>query len=89
MPEIKRRAISMNNLISRAAAQSYMQHEKRRMEEFFKQKAAKRKHYPSRQSAHRRSTEQQEISSPLSPLSNSDHDERLFRVRIRQGETKN
>lgn len=60
-----------------------MQHEKRRMEEFFKEKAAKRKHYPSRQSIHPRSTEQQEISSPLlSPLSNSDDDERLFRVRL-------
>ncbi len=53
-----------------------MQHEKRRCENFLKENMDKKKHLNSRQSA----TTQQKLS-PLSSLSISDDEERLFRVK--------
>lgn len=62
-----------------------MQYEKRRMQEYLKEKAIKRRHYPSRQSGYPRPTKQQQQQQSLSPLSSlsssDDDDERLFRVR--------
>ena len=58
-----------------------MKYEKRRREAFLQANLAKRKHNPSRQSGKPGSINNQKILTPISSLSGSDEEQRLFRVR--------
>ncbi len=69
----------MNNL--RAAAQTYMKNEKRQREAILQETLAKRKHNPSRQTEKSTTINHPQILTPISSLSGSDDEERLFRVR--------